>query len=137
MTSLVKTKLRGNSKSWTDASWGAFRRQLEYKLEWQGNRLVPVSQWYPSSKLCSTPGRTFKNDDLSMDDRFWTCPTCCVRHDRDINAAINILSEGLNLLACGNQDNSNVCGETIRLLMEKQVSLKQNTFGRETRSPRL
>lgn len=81
----------------SDASWGEFRRQLKYKSLWYGRVLVPIDRFYPSSQLCSVCGTQWSGTkDLSVRD--WICPVCGVSHNRDINAAKNILNEGLRLL---------------------------------------
>ena len=87
------------AKSIIDSGWAEFRRQLEYKAAWYGRRLVVIDRWHPSSKLCSTCGHLLAH--LSLGTRHWTCPTCRTLHDRDINAAKNILAEGLSVTACG------------------------------------
>jgi putative transposase len=82
-----------------DSGWSEFARMLEYKSKWHGRTFVRIDRWYPSSKTCSACG--FKNDSLSLDVREWQCPACGVTHDRDVNAARNVLAAGLAVTACG------------------------------------
>ena len=89
--------------------WGEFRRQLEYKCQRHGRRLVVINRWYPSSKTCSACGHLLA--DLRLSTRQWTCPSCGTRHDRDINAAKNILAAGL-AVAPGSPGDA--CGAGIR-----------------------
>lgn len=83
------------SKHIADASWGEFVRQLQYKTEWAGRTLVPIDQFFPSSKRCSGCGYISKSMPLNVRD--WVCPECGTNHDRDVNAAINIKTGGVSL----------------------------------------
>ena len=86
------------AKSISDVSWYELTRQLEYKSKWNGRKYVKIDRFYPSSQLCSLCGYQNPNiKDLSV--RTWICPECGTEHDRDINAAKNILVEGLRQIA--------------------------------------
>lgn len=87
------------AKSIADASWREFVRQLEYKALWYGRTLVGIDRWYPSSKRCSSCGHVLSSLPLSV--RSWDCPECKTTHDRDVNAAVNILAAGLAVSALG------------------------------------
>jgi putative transposase len=87
------------AKAISDVGWSEFVRQLEYKSKWYGRMLVKIDQWYPSSKTCHSCKHVL--DSLTLDIREWVCPQCGVVHDRDTNAALNILTEGLSVAACG------------------------------------
>jgi putative transposase len=82
-----------------DCGWGELRRQLQYKCERYGRQLVVIDRWYPSSKTCSACGHLLA--ELSLSTRTWRCPSCGTRHDRDVNAAKNILAAGQAVTACG------------------------------------
>lgn len=85
------------AKHISSASWGRFTRILEYKADWNGNTLVKVPTFFPSSQTCSCCGyRNPKTKDLSV--RRWECPVCHTGHDRDQNAAVNILNKGLAMM---------------------------------------
>ena len=92
-----------------DCGWGEFRRQLEYKCERAGHELIVIDRWYPSSKTCSACGHLLAG--LSLSTRHWTCPVCRARHDRDINAAKNILAAGL---AVARGSPGDACGADVR-----------------------
>ena len=92
-------KNRRLSKSISDAGWSEFRRQLEYKAQWYGRTLIGIDRWYPSGKRCSDCGHTIAK--MSLETRAWTCPECGSIHDRDINAARNVLAAGLAVSAHG------------------------------------
>lgn len=83
----------------SDCGWGEFRRQLQYKTAKHGRHLIVIDRWYPSSKTCSACGHLLA--ELSLNTRTWQCPSCGTRHDRDINAAKNILAAGQAVSACG------------------------------------
>jgi len=97
----VKNMVRNRklAKAISGCGWGEFRRQLEYKCQSAGRDLIVISRWYPSSKSCSACG--YLLGELSLSTRHWTCPSCGARHDRDINAAKNILAAGQAVTACG------------------------------------
>ena len=79
-----------------DRSYGTFLNYLTYKLNWLGKKLIKVDRYFASSKLCNKCG--YKNDNLQLSDREWTCPICGEKHNRDVNAAINIRKEGIRLV---------------------------------------
>jgi putative transposase len=96
----VRNMIRNHSlaRAISDVSWRELRRQLEYKAEWYGRTVIAIDRWYPSSKMCSACGRIVES--LPLNIREWTC-RCGASHDRDVNAAKNILAAGLAVSACG------------------------------------
>lgn len=99
----VKNMVRNHclAKAISDVGWSEFVRQLEYKARWYGRTLVKIDTFYPSSKRCHACGHIL--EELTLDVRSWTCPECGVFHDRDINAAQNVLAAGLAVAACGDR----------------------------------
>ncbi len=100
-TLAVKNMLHNHklAKAISDVGWSEFTRQLEYKAEWYGRTVVKIDRWYPSSKRCHVCGYVMK--DMPLEVREWACPQCRTVHDRDINAAKNVLAAGLVASACG------------------------------------
>ncbi len=110
---VVKNMVRNRclARAISDCGWGEFRRQLEYKCQRAGRRLVVIGRWYPSTKMCSACG--FLLADLPVRVRAWRCPSCRARHDRDLNAAKNILAAGL---AAARGNPGDACGADVRHL---------------------
>ncbi|MFC9976742.1 RNA-guided endonuclease InsQ/TnpB family protein [Spirillospora sp. NPDC127200] len=121
-------KNRKLARAISDCGWGEFRRQLEYKCRRAGRLLVAVDRWYPSSKTCSTCGHLLA--ELGLATRAWTCPACRTRHDRDHNAAKNILAAGR---AVAGEAPGEVCGADVR---RQGPSLPQSATKQKTRSAR-
>ena len=110
-------KNRKLARSISDASWGEFFRQLEYKCQWYEKELIKIDRFFPSSKRCGNCSHIL--DKLPLNIREWECPSCRTVHDRDVNASKNILAAGLAVT---------VCGATIRPEQHKSVkagALKQ------------
>ncbi|HEY4602286.1 MAG TPA: IS200/IS605 family element RNA-guided endonuclease TnpB [Cerasibacillus sp.] len=91
----VKGMLRNHklAKNISDVSWSGFVSKLEYKAKWYDKTIVKISRWFPSSQICSHCGHN--SGKKSLDMREWICTNCKTHHDRDINASLNILNEGL------------------------------------------
>ena len=90
-------KNRKLAKAISDSSWSAFTTMLAYKAEWYGKELVKIDRWFPSSKTCSNCDHLLTKAQLPLSVRTWNCPSCLQTNDRDINASINILNQGLIL----------------------------------------
>lgn len=114
------------AKSISDVSWGSFFAMLTYKAEWNGKKVVKVNRYFPSSQTCSACGYINKQiKDLSVRD--WECPVCHAHHNRDVNAAINILNFGLNDISAGTVDYTD--GEGVRTDLSKgHSSMKSETL---------
>lgn len=97
----VKNMMKNHclSKSIGDASWGELVRQITYKAGWYGRKVVKIDRYFPSSKTCNHCG--YINDGLTLSQREWECPRCQKLLDRDFNASLNILRQGLNNLMVG------------------------------------
>ena len=108
------------AKSISDASWGSFIAMLTYKAEWNDKRVVKIDRFYPSSQICNVCGnRHGQTKDLSV--REWECPSCHTHHDRDVNAAINILRVGLKqYTSAGTADYTG--GEEVRAVLSESHS---------------
>ena len=121
----VKGMVRNHhlAKSISDASWGAFLDMLTYKAEWNDKKVVKIDRFFPSSQTCSVCGHINK-ETKNLSVREWECPACHAHHDRDVNAAINILRVGLKqYTSAGTADYTG--GEEVRaVLSESQSSVK-------------
>nr|WP_112264264.1 RNA-guided endonuclease TnpB family protein [Lentzea terrae] len=113
----------------SDAGWGEFRRQLGYKCDRAGRTLVVIDRWFPSSKTCSACGHVLAR--LALSTRHWTCPSCRTRHDRDLNAAKNILAAG-RAVARGTVS-GDACGADVR---RQGPSLPRSAVKQEPRAAR-
>jgi putative transposase len=132
----VKNMVRNKrlARGISDASWGEFRSMLEYKAQRAGRTVAVVDRWFPSSKTCSACGHLLAT--LSLSTRHWTCPGCGTRHDRDINAAKNILAAGQ---AVARGDSGDACGADVSLPGSslQQSATKQDTPPARVGIPRL
>ena len=90
------------AESICEMNFGEFRRMLEYKASWYNRKIVFVNRFYPSSKTCHNCG--YINKDLKLSDRQWICPECGELIERDYNAALNILDEGLKIIGCSTSE---------------------------------
>ena len=119
LKSLAKTK---QAKSWLDASFGELFRQIESKFRWNGKPFAPVDGFFASSKLCTECG--YKNNDLRLSDRQWKCRSCDTQQVRDFNAAVNVKSEGLRMLAAGCAESRNSHGPDSQQSGQKRERCK-------------
>lgn len=94
--SMKETNSKTRNKRVGDVSWSEFRRQLTYKSQWYGKQLIVIDRYYPSSQICNICGH--RDGKKTEDVRLWICPNCNSELDRDVNAAKNILQEGLRIL---------------------------------------
>jgi putative transposase len=90
-------KNRRLAQAISDVSWGSLVLMLKYKAAWHNRQIILIDRWFPSSKTCSCCGHVL--EELNLDARKWTCPACNEHHDRDVNAAKNILQQGLKVLS--------------------------------------
>lgn len=97
------------AKSIADCSFSMMRGMLNYKCKWYGRQLIVINRWSPTSKTCSECGYVMKN--LNLGIREWDCPNCHTHHDRDVNAAKNILDEGIKILDRAGTALIEACGE--------------------------
>jgi putative transposase len=111
------------AQSISDVSWSKFIEMLKYKSEWNDRQIVQIDRFYPSSKSCSECH--YINDNLTLKDREWTCPSCGTNHDRDINAAKNILTQGINILS-GSGIESDIKQKPVEALRLRK-SMKQES----------
>ena len=112
------------AKSISDLALGELIRQLEYKCGWNEREAIKIGRFFPSSKTCFECG--FVHQDLKLSDREWVCPRCGVKLDRDLNAAKNILREGLNILKSGSGIESDSKQKPVEALPLGK-SMKQET----------
>jgi putative transposase len=127
---LIKSKRM--SRSICDAAWGEFRELLNYKTQWYGKRLVVIDRFSPTSKTCSACEEI--KPKLMLSEREWTCTGCGTLHDRDLNAAKNILAAGLAVLGREAQE---ACGEDVRPKKKPRASShkgRQSSVKQETTS---
>ena len=99
---------KGLNRAIANSAWQEFVNMLEYKAKWYGRTLIKVDRWFPSTQLCSNcNARSGPKGELSV--RTWTCSNCGSKHDRDVNAARNILAAGLAVTACGDEYKTLAC----------------------------
>ena len=102
------------AQAMSDVSLGTFYSMLEYKCEWNDKQFVKIDRFFPSSKMCSECG--WINQDLTLNIREWTCPSCGEKHDRDFNASKNILKQGLKIILSGSWIESDIKQKQVEAL---------------------
>jgi putative transposase len=111
------------SKAISQVGWGQFGTMLKYKSEQEGKTYIEVDRWFPSSKTCNVCLNVVGS--LPLDIRAWTCNSCNTHHDRDINAAINIMNEGLRILSLGSRDTAK--GGNVRPISGRKKSTQRQS----------
>lgn len=108
----VKNMVKNHNLAYSisDSGWSSFISMLEYKALWYGKKVIKIDRWYPSSKTCNNCD--YIVDKLPLSVRKWKCPKCSCEHDRDINAAKNILRQGLNVCS-SDRGSTNVEGKAL------------------------
>ena len=119
------------AKAIADCGWSEFTRQLKYKAEKEGKTYLEIGRFFPSSKTCHVCLNQIGS--LSLEVRSWTCSSCKTKHDRDVNAAINIRDEGLRVLALGTSATAN--GGNVRPKVGRKSSVLE-AVSYEVGSPR-
>lgn len=122
----VKNMIKNHklAQSISDASWSKFLDMLKYKSEWNDRQLVQIDRFYPSTKSCSECH--YINDNLTLKDRKWVCPSCGTNHHRDINAAKNILIQGINILS-GSGTESDIKQKPVEALRLHKSKKQEST----------
>ena len=110
------------AKSIQDVSFCELKQILQYKASWNDKQVIFIDRFYPSSKLCSDCG--YKNDSLQLSDREWVCPECGVVHDRDINAAKNIIEEGKRIIGLSSPEFKRVGEQAMASSMNLEQIVK-------------
>ena len=126
---LAVKNMMGNhrlARSIGDEGWGEFKRQLEYKTQWYGSRLVKIPRFEPTSKRCNHCGEI--NHDLKLSDRTWVCLNCGAVNERDPNAAHNIRDKGIELLDTDSLSELQACGVDVRpsqrMAIDREAGIK-------------
>lgn len=114
------------AKCISDVSWGEFLRQLEYKSKWNEREFIQIDRFFPSSKTCNKC--KFINSNLSLEDRVWTCPKCGCEIDRDFNASLNILEQGLLKVYSGSGIESELKQKRVEASISNLESMKHETL---------